>query len=88
VTWTAYFTLIKVLPGRIVTPRFGTLDFSDPKLPVEKVKALFDDGFPYLELTTLGLQKFPNEISQPQSDPVPGTDQAEQPVKTTRKRKT
>ena len=54
--WTDYFTLIKVLPGRIVTPRFGTLDFSDPSLPVEKVQALFEDDFPYLQITPLGME--------------------------------
>ncbi|MFA5816207.1 MAG: hypothetical protein WC865_11355 [Bacteroidales bacterium] len=54
--WTDYFTLIKVLPGRIVTPRFGTLDFSDANLPVEKLQALFEDDFPYLKITPLGLE--------------------------------
>jgi len=53
--WTDYFTLIKVQPGRIVTPRFGTLDFSDPGLPVEKLQALFEDDFPYLQITPLGM---------------------------------
>ena len=53
--WNEYFTLINVLPGRIVTPRFGTLDFSDPSLPVEKVQALFEDDFPYLQITPLGM---------------------------------
>lgn len=54
--WTDYFTLIKVLPGRIVTPRFGSLDFADPNLPVDKVKALYEEGFPYLQLTPLGMK--------------------------------
>jgi len=54
--WTDYFTLIKVLPGRIVTPRFGTLDFADPSLQVEKVQALFEDDFRYLQITPLGME--------------------------------
>ena len=54
--WTDYFTLIKVRPGRIVTPRFGTLDFSDPKLPVNKLQDLFEDDFPYLQITPLGME--------------------------------
>ena len=54
--WTDYFTLIKVQPGRIVTPRFGTLDFSNPNLPVEKLQALFEDDFPYLQITPLGME--------------------------------
>ena len=56
-TWTDYFTLIKVRPGRIVTPRFGTLDFADPSLPVDKVQALFEDDFPYLKITPLGVDR-------------------------------
>ena len=51
--WTDCFKLIKVLPGRIVTPRYGTLDFSDPGRPVEKLQALFEDDFPYLQITPL-----------------------------------
>lgn len=54
--WTDYFTLIKVRPGRIVTPRYGTLDFSDPHLPVEKLLALFEDDFPYLRITPQGME--------------------------------
>ncbi|MFA5815888.1 MAG: hypothetical protein WC865_09750 [Bacteroidales bacterium] len=55
-TWKDYFTLIKVQPGRIVTPRFGTLDFSDPNLPVDKLQALFEDDFPYLKITPMGME--------------------------------
>jgi hypothetical protein len=29
------------------------LDFSDPGLPVEKVQVLFEDDFPYLQITPL-----------------------------------
>jgi len=53
--WTDCFKLIKVLPGRIVTPRYGTLDFSDTSLPLEKMQALFEDDFPYLQITPLGM---------------------------------
>jgi len=81
--WTEYFTLIKVLPGRIVTPRFGTLDFSDPSLPVEKLQALFEDDFPYLKITPHGMEalypisplaKFPLKKVEPLT-------QARKPVK-------
>ena len=55
--WTDYFNLIKVQPGRIVTPRYGTLDFADPNLPVEKVKALYEEGFPYLQIKLPGINQ-------------------------------
>ncbi|TSA33874.1 MAG: hypothetical protein D4R64_13190 [Porphyromonadaceae bacterium] len=84
--WTDYFNLIKVLPGRIVTPRFGSLDFGDPSLPVEKIRALFEDGFPYLELTPLG-----KEALYPLSEPMDPGQRIEpeqlKPAKTTLKRK-
>ncbi len=56
--WTDYFTLVGVLPGRIVVPGHGTLDFSDTSLPVEKIRTLFEKGFPYLEATSLGKDTF------------------------------
>ncbi len=84
--WTDYFNLIKVLPGRIVTPRFGTLDFGDLSLPVEKVLALYEDGFPYLELTALGKEAL-RPLSEP-ADPGQGIEPEQQkPAKTTIKRK-
>jgi hypothetical protein len=86
VIWTDYFNLIKVLPGRIVTPRYGTLDFGDPNLPVEKIRALYEDGFPYLELTALG-----KEALCPLSEPAhPGQGiepEPMKPAKTTLRRK-
>jgi hypothetical protein len=54
--WTDFVNLIKALSGRIVTPRFGTLDFSDSGLAVEKLQALFDDDFPYLQITPLRME--------------------------------
>jgi len=61
--WTDCFKLVKVEPGRIVTPRFGTLDFSDPNLPVEKVHALYEDDFQYLQITPLGMETlYPNPV--------------------------
>ena len=53
--WTDCFKLIRVHPGRIVTPRHGILDFSDPKIPIAKCKELFEEDFPYLQITPRGL---------------------------------
>ena len=56
--WTDYFTLVGVVPGRIVVCGHGTLDFSDGSLPVEKIRMLFEGGFPYLKVTPLGEDTF------------------------------
>jgi len=47
------FKLIGIEPGRIGTARFGVIDF---RLPVsfEILKSLYEDGFPYLKLTSEG----------------------------------
>ena len=52
--WHEYFKLKNIAPGKVVTPKFGTLDFSKDNIPVETCKALFDSDFPYLELTEEG----------------------------------
>jgi hypothetical protein len=70
VTWTDYFTLVGVVPGRIVVPGHGTLDFSDGSLPVEKIRTLFENGFPYLKATSLGKDTFYPEppLVEPEED--------------------
>ena len=52
--WKKYFKLVKLRPGRVVTQGFGTLDFSLDNIPVETCKSLYEDDFPYLEITELG----------------------------------
>lgn len=52
--WKRYFKIIKLRPGRVVTQQFGELDFSSDKIPVETVKALYENDFPYLEITPEG----------------------------------
>ena len=52
--WKRYFRFIKLRPGRVVTQQFGELDFSSDKIPVETVKALYENDFPYLEITPEG----------------------------------
>ena len=60
-TWKRYFTLVKIRPGRVKTSRFGMLDFSDAGIPVETIRSLYEGGFPYLEPTLEGQQKFYGE---------------------------
>jgi hypothetical protein len=58
--WTEYFTLKGLKPGRVVTALFGEVDFARPDLPLEKVKALYESDFPYLEPTVKGLTELYN----------------------------
>lgn len=52
--WRKYFSIVKIVPGRIVTQQFGEIDFSSDKVSVETCKALFESDFPYLQITEAG----------------------------------
>ena len=56
--WQDYFTLVKLVPGKVSVYKHGVIDFRNTKIPVPLCKKLFDEGFPYLELTKKGKQKF------------------------------
>jgi hypothetical protein len=49
--WKTYFKFVKLEPGRVVTALFGELDFSADDIGIEIIKALYESGFPYLEIT-------------------------------------
>ena len=64
-TWQTYFNLIGIQPGRVKTSLAGTVDFSDPAIPLETVQALYESGLPYLELTPEGKKRFlPEAIAE------------------------
>ncbi len=52
--WKRYFNFIKLQPGRVITALFGELDFSQDNIPVEKIQALYESDFPYLQITEAG----------------------------------
>jgi len=52
--WKRYFKFIKLRPGRVITALFGELDFSRDDLPLEKIQQLYENDFPYLEITAEG----------------------------------
>ena len=52
--WKTYFKFVKLEPGRVVTALFGELDFSADDIGIEIIQALYESGFPYLEITERG----------------------------------
>ena len=52
--WKRYFKFIKLKPGKVVTAKFGELDFSADNIGIEIIKALYESGFPYLQITEEG----------------------------------
>jgi hypothetical protein len=63
--WKQYFKLKKIKPGRIMVYGFGTIDFSNEDLPVELVHSIYQQNFPFLELTDKGQEKFYPEKTKP-----------------------
>jgi len=55
--WKDYFKMIKLVPGRVVISGHGTVDFSRDDIPVALIKKLYENDFPYLELTPRGKEK-------------------------------
>ena len=56
--WQVYFKVKGIIPGRVVVPGYGTLDFSKKNLSLKVCKELHDKGFPYLEMTEEGKTKY------------------------------
>ena len=55
--WRRYFKL-KLVPGVVITQKFGRIDFRMDNLPVDMLKELYEDDFPYLDLTEYGRHMF------------------------------
>lgn len=72
--WQKYFKVVKIVPGRVVTSRFGIIDLSSQNIPLETLLALYEADFPYLKMTPEGLQYFyaiaPVTSVNPEPEPV------------------
>lgn len=75
--WNQFFKVVKIVPGRVKTRRYGTLDFSDPDLPVETLKKLYEEDFIYLEITEKGKEELYG--IKPPVTPDPEENQNEEP---------
>lgn len=62
--WKRYFKFIKLKPGKVVTAQFGEIDFSADNIGIEIIRALYEDGFPYLEITDEGKAELYPVISE------------------------
>lgn len=70
--WQKYFKLIKIVPGPVIIPGRGMIDFSNPGLSLNLVKQLFEDDCPYLKPTSLALSEFygvPTQQITPATEP-------------------
>jgi len=60
-SWTTYFKVIGIKPGKVQHPKTGVIDLSNENLPVSKVKELYDAECPYLEVTPDGKKELYTE---------------------------
>lgn len=55
--WQKFFILKGIVPGPVVTHKYGKIDFSRDDLSVPMLKDLYEDNFPYLDITPAGLKE-------------------------------
>lgn len=67
--WQKYFRF-KLIPGVVITRQFGRVDFRDPLIPVENIQRLYEDDFPYIDITDDGRRELYGVGATP-ADPVP-----------------
>ena len=77
--WKDYFKVVKLVPGEVVVPGYGTIDFSKDNISVEVCQNLFESDFPYLAITAEG-EKFLY------GEPVKATVSKETKLRSTRKK--
>ena len=77
--WKKYFKVVKLVPGEVVVPGYGTIDFSKDNISVEVCCKLFESDFPYLAITEEGKDFFYGE-------PVKATVSKKVKLKGTRKK--
>lgn len=72
--WRRLF-IFKAVPGIIINPKYGRIDFRRDDLPVDMLQDLYENDFPYLELTPAGKQELYGimdgvHYNEPSGEPV------------------
>lgn len=52
------------MPGKVVTAQFGEIDFSADNIGIDIIKSLYENGFPYLEITEEGKAELYGTVSK------------------------
>lgn len=53
--WKEYFKVIRIVPGEVIVPIHGKIDFRSDNISIDICKELFENDFPYLEITAKGM---------------------------------
>ncbi|HZK93324.1 MAG TPA: hypothetical protein VFC67_03890 [Prolixibacteraceae bacterium] len=62
--WKQYFKFVKLKTGKVVTSKFGKIDFTANNIGIEIIKTLYENGFPYLEITEEGKVELYGTVSK------------------------
>ena len=54
--WKKYFRF-KLKPGIVITRQFGRIDFRRDDIPVQHLQRLYEEDFPYLDITDEGMKE-------------------------------
>ena len=97
--WSKYFKLKGLVPGRVVVAGYGEIDFSQ-NVPVETCRELFENDWPFIDITEEGKLKFydigkpddlkplPPEFSLPDADEHPQEEKVSKPVEKPKRKRT
>ena len=56
--WKKYFKIIGIVPGEVIVPGHGKIDFRNENISVEVCLQLLENDFPYLAITEEGKDFF------------------------------
>lgn len=68
--WKVFFNVVNYKPGPLFMARLGFFDLRNENIPVERIKALYDAGCPFVAPTAEGIKKFYPEIKAIEPKPV------------------
>jgi len=68
--WKQYFKFVKLKPGKVVTSQFGVIDFSADNIGIEIIKSLYENNFPYLEITNEGNKNIYGVVTIPETNEI------------------
>ena len=68
--WKQYFKFVKLKPGKVVTSQFGEIDFSAENIGIEIIKSLYENNFPYLEITNEGNKNIYGVVTIPETNEI------------------
>jgi len=78
-SWIEKYKVVRIVPGKIITPWGEKLDLSNPNIPEEKIEKLMSAGCPYIQLVEKKLEE-PSVYKKPETEIKPEVDENQHKV--------